>query len=77
MDQEEINMFSTKTRCPRKNNNTSQQYNTKTLKMMDMFSSVSGGTWFLSKLVFDENFSASVLDQQGGDFTEYMAICIQ
>ena len=35
--------------------------NTNTLGMVDMFSSVSGGTWFLTKLAFDAKFSQNVL----------------
>ena len=34
------------------------------LPKVHMFSSVSGGTWFLSKLAFDEDFSANVLDNK-------------
>ena len=35
--------------------------NNNLLPMVDMFSSVSGGTWFLTKLAFDDEFSAKVL----------------
>ena len=34
------------------------------LPMVDMFSSVSGGTWFLTKLSFDEQFAKKVLDSE-------------
>ena len=34
------------------------------LPAVDMFSSVSGGTWFLTKLAFDEKFSEKVLGNE-------------
>ena len=34
------------------------------LPMVDMFSSVSGGTWFLTKLSFDEEFAKKVLESK-------------
>ena len=36
------------------------------LRMVDMFSSVSGGSWFLSKLSFDEYFAKKVLGNHTG-----------
>merc|ERR1712159_164734 len=35
--------------------------NKNALKLVDTFSSVSGGTWFLTKLAFDANFSQKVI----------------
>ena len=34
------------------------------LEIVDMFSSVSGGTWFLTKLAFDNDFSTKVLSSK-------------
>ena len=38
--------------------------NKNALRLVDMFSSVSGGTWFLTKLAFDANFSRNVLHNE-------------
>ena len=49
--------------------------NKNVLSTVDTFSSVSGGTWFLSKLAFDEKFSAKVLGNEtniGEDVLEWM-----
>ena len=35
-----------------------------TLQKVDMFSSVSGGTWFLAKLAFDNDFAEKVLGNE-------------
>ena len=46
-----------------------------TLSHVDMFSSVSGGTWFLSKLAYDDKFAKSVLTNEtriGRSTTNYM-----
>ena len=42
------------------------------LKIVDMFSSVSGGTWFLTKLAFDNDFSTRVLGSETSIAEEVM-----